>query len=756
MQPKNLLPITNTKQKADGQIESHRKLTERVHAAGGKIAAQIYHAGRETSSAVTGVQPVAPSAVREPSMPETPRELTIPEIHTLVEQFGDCAKRAKAAGFDAVEVHGAHGYLAGAFASPLSNKRSDEYGGTIRNRARFGMEIIRNIKEKCGKDYPVLYRISSVEYVPGGLDIEESKVIARLMEEAGADCIHCSQGVYASTHTIIPPSVFPRAGYVEHAAEMKKAVQIPVIAVGRINDVEIAESVLQSKKADLVTMARASLADPELPNKVLKGRGDEVIRCIGCLQGCIGENGKGNGIRCLVNPLTGMEDEYDLTPADKAKQVLVIGGGIAGCEAAISAALKGHKVTLIEKNDRLGGQWIPASVPIGKSEFTSFLCWQKSMLEKMHVQILLNTAADAELIKLYEPDTVIIATGSRPFIPPIQGADQHFVVATHDVLLGKTEPGNRVVVIGGGLVGAETADMLGQQCEQVTIIEMLPQIMKDGEAAPTKYMKERFFQNGVQIHTSTKLLEIGDHTVTAENLIYSAYLPGSAGSTDHRCDRSIDPVAVQWSCRRIQSSVSDGASDRRCSCRRGVAGDRNLWHSLGDGSDCNCQFCAERTGHTADFYSDCCNFTDGSCIWSIFKSKRQAAENRCTVRRNHRNFRNYRTGNLWDHTAEKETVYLWLYLGCNRKCNRCDTGSNTVCVCRTSGTDLRGKFHICGKSGFISSLCHRSSSDDYRNNRKYPAVWVRTKAKGKRRAFYFGTNCFQSADRRTQISKRRQ
>ena len=368
------MPITNTKQKADGQIESHRKLTERVHAAGGKIAAQIYHAGRETSSAVTGVQPVAPSAVREPSMPETPRELTIPEIHTLVEQFGDCAKRAKAAGFDAVEVHGAHGYLAGAFASPLSNKRSDEYGGTIRNRARFGMEIIRNIKEKCGKDYPVLYRISSVEYVPGGLDIEESKVIARLMEEAGADCIHCSQGVYASTHTIIPPSVFLRAGYVEHAAEMKKAVQIPVIAVGRINDVEIAESVLQSKKADLATMARASLADPELPNKVLKGRGDEVIRCIGCLQGCIGENGKGNGIRCLVNPLTGMEDEYDLTPAEKAKQVLVIGGGIAGCEATISAALKGHKVTLIEKNDRLGGQWIPASVPIGKSEFTSFLC----------------------------------------------------------------------------------------------------------------------------------------------------------------------------------------------------------------------------------------------------------------------------------------------------------------------------------------------------------------------------------------------
>lgn len=500
----------------DEQIESHRKLTQRVHAAGGKIAAQIYHAGRETSSEVTGEQPVAPSALREPSMKETPRELSVKEIHELVERFGDCAKRAKEAGFDAVEVHGAHGYLVGAFASPFSNKRTDEYGGTIRNRARFGMEIIRNIKEKCGEDYPVLYRISSVEYVPGGLEIEESKVIARCMEEAGADCIHCSQGVYASTHTIIPSSVFPRAGYVENAAEMKKAVKIPVIAVGRINDVEIAESVLQAGKADLVTMARASLADPQMPLKVQEGREDEVIRCIGCLQGCSGENGKGNCVRCLVNPLTGMEDEYDLTPAAKSQNVLVIGGGVSGCEAAISASLKGHKVTLIEKSDRLGGQWIAASIPVGKSEFTSFILWQKKMLEKMQVQVLLNTTADEELIRLYEPDVLILATGSTPFIPPIKGADRDFVTSAHEVLLGRTEVGKNVVIIGGGLVGAETADLLGQQCEQVTIIEMLPQIMKDGEPTPTRYMKERFKQNDVQIYTSAKLLEIGDHCVKAQ------------------------------------------------------------------------------------------------------------------------------------------------------------------------------------------------------------------------------------------------
>ena len=448
----------------DRQIQSHRELTERVHRAGGKIAAQIYHAGRETSSAVTGVQPVAPSPVKEPSMPETPRELTVEEIHELVEQFGDCARRAREARFDAVEVHGAHGYLVGAFASPFSNKRSDEYGGTIRNRARFAMEIIRNIKKKCGEDYPVLYRMSAVEYVPGGLEIEESKVIA----------------------------------------------------VGRINDVEIAESVLESGKADLVTMARASLADPDMPNKVKEGRADEVIRCIGCLQGCAGENGKGNCVRCLVNPLTGMEDEYDLSPVQSPKQVLVIGGGVSGCEAAIAAAMKGHKVTLIEKTGRLGGQWIPASVPVGKSEFTSFIYWQKKMLEKLHVQVLLNTEADKELIRLYDPDTLILATGSRPFIPPVKGTDQDFVTNAHDILLGKREAGNNVVVVGGGLVGAETADMLGGQCSQVSIIEMLPQIMKDGEPSPAKYMKERFRANGVKIYTSTKLTEVGDHCVIAE------------------------------------------------------------------------------------------------------------------------------------------------------------------------------------------------------------------------------------------------
>lgn len=500
----------------DAQIESHRKLTDRIHAAGGKIAAQIYHAGRETSSAITGERCIAPSAVKDPTMTEVPRELTVSEIHELIERFGDSARRAKEAGFDAVEVHGAHGYLVGAFVSPFSNKRTDEYGGTIQNRAKFATDIIRNIKQKCGENYPVFYRMSTVEYVPGGLYIEESKVIARLLEEAGADAIHCSQGIYASMHTIVPPSVFPRAGYVENAAEIKTAVRIPVIAVGRINDAAVAESILQTGKADMVTMARASLADPDMPNKVMEGRDDEVMRCIGCLQGCIGENGKGNCVRCLVNPLTGMEDEYDLTPAEQEKRVMVIGGGVSGCEAAIAAAMKGHEVLLVEKSDRLGGQWLLAAVPPGKEELTSFILWQKTMLKKRKVQVLLDTEVNPELIQSFEPDVIIAATGSQPLMPPFKGADQDFVVSAHDVLAGKAEAGSNTVVIGGGLVGAETADMLSTSCQKVSIIEMLPEIIKDGEANTVKYLKERLADNDVDIYTSTKLLKIGNHEVTAE------------------------------------------------------------------------------------------------------------------------------------------------------------------------------------------------------------------------------------------------
>lgn len=502
---------------SDELVNAHRELTDRVHAAGGKIAAQIYHAGRETTSAVTGEQIVGPSAVREPSMPEVPRELTVDEIHELVRQFAKCAAYAKRAGFDAVEVHGAHGYLVGAFASPFSNKRTDEYGGTPRNRARFACEVIREIKKTCGHDYPVIYRMSANEYVPGGLELEESKVLARLVERAGADCIHVSQGVYCSTQHIIPPAVIAPAAYVGNAAAIKSAVSVPVIAVGRISDMDIAESVLASGKADLVTMARASLADPELPVKAATGNICDAQKCIGCVQGCAAESSAGRPVRCLVNPLTGMEDEYDLIPAEQSKQVMVAGGGVSGCMAAIVAAARGHRVTLVEARDRLGGQWIPASVPLGKSDFTSLLVWQRHMLDKLAVRILLGTRADRGLVDLYHPDALVVATGSKPIVPrAIKGVDRDCVVTAHDVLCGNVQVSGKVVVVGGGLVGAETADMLAQSC-QVEIVEMMPSIMRDGEYSPSLYLKQRMAENGVTIHTSTKLMEIDERSVICEH-----------------------------------------------------------------------------------------------------------------------------------------------------------------------------------------------------------------------------------------------
>lgn len=380
-------------------------------------------------------------------------------------------------------------------------------------------------------------------------------------------------------HVIIPPSVVPRAAYVDNAAGIKSAVSIPVIAVGRINDVEVAESVLESGKADMVTMARASLADPDMPEKIKEGRTDEVIRCIGCLQGCIGENGKGNGVRCLVNPLTGMEDEYDLTPAARPKRVIVVGGGVSGCEAAIISAARGHKVTLIEKSDRLGGQWIPASVPIGKAEFTSFLCWQKTMLKNLNVQVLLNTEADEELLKLYDPETVIAATGSDPLIHKFKGYDQDFVVTAHDILLGRVEVGRRVAVIGGGLVGAETADMLSLQCEKVSIIEMMPEIMRDGEPSPSRYIKERFKKYGVDIYTSAKLTEIGDHKVFAEKdgqQIMIDNVDNVIIAVGVRKNTALDEVLKKMKCQVIRVGDANGVKNGYLGIREGFEAGLNI------------------------------------------------------------------------------------------------------------------------------------------------------------------------------------
>lgn len=499
----------------DKQIPSHQELTRRVHEAGGKVVAQIYHAGWESKKEFVGACPVSVAAVKNLAMASMPQALTVEQIHTIVQQFADCARRAKAAGFDGVEIHGAHGYLLEQFFSPQLNSRSDAYGGDFAGRSRLALEVVQAVRQAVGEDFPILYRMTVAEYVEGGLGLEESKALAILLEDAGVNAINCSQGAGSMGCGVmtIPPSAVRPAAYVGHAAAIKSVVDIPVIAVGRINTPEIAEAVIRSGQADLVAMGRASIADPALPNKALRGDLAAINHCIGCVQGCIGEKRRGNALSCMVNPTVGHETEWSFEKASQPKKVLIAGGGVAGCEAAIAAAQRGHQVTIFEQSDKLGGQWNLAAIPVGKTEFSAFVKWQKDQLERLGVTICLHTKATAEQIQQLQPDVVIDATGSHPFLVPIPGADQAHVVPAHDVLAGKTAVGKNVVVIGGGLVGAETAEFVAYHGSQVSILEMQPAIAKDGETVSNYYMLKNLEKHQVAIYTNARVQEIGADNV---------------------------------------------------------------------------------------------------------------------------------------------------------------------------------------------------------------------------------------------------
>lgn len=502
----------------DGQIKSHSILTERVKQHGAKIFAQIYHAGRSTSSAVTGEQCVAPSPYPDPVIGETPKELTREMISEIVKCFGDAALRAKKAGFDGIELHGAHGYLLDQFMSPFSNKRTDIYGGTIQNRARFALEVITNVKEKVGEDFPISYRISVDEFVEGGLTKEDNMVIAMMLEKAGVHMIHCSNGVYASMlERTIPPAAIHHAWSSDLTAAIKSVVTIPVVTVGRINDPLIAESVLVSGKADLVAMGRASLADPYLPNKAKDGEFDDIIHCIGCMQGCIGKNMCGLPVQCLVNPRTGKETEINLETSSDKKKVAIVGGGIAGMEAAITAGMRGHKVHLYERSHQLGGQWLLAAVPPAKEELNTFTRWQIKQLDKLGVNIHLNTSFTEDTLEAHKPDAVIIASGAEAIIPKIPGFQHEHVLTANEVLAGHEAIGANVVVVGGGLVGAETAAHLANHGVQVTLVEMTEDIAKDTQPGVRLFLMRDIDKHGVKVLTNTAVKEINLDSVVIEN-----------------------------------------------------------------------------------------------------------------------------------------------------------------------------------------------------------------------------------------------
>jgi 2,4-dienoyl-CoA reductase-like NADH-dependent reductase (Old Yellow Enzyme family)/thioredoxin reductase len=500
----------------DEQIEPHRELTERVHAAGAKIFAQIYHCGRQTAAALIGAQPVSASALPCPAMGEVPHALTREEIQVIVGQFGDTAHRAELAGFDGVEVHGAHGYLIAQFMSNYSNKRTDEYGGTLSNRLRFPLAIIADIKAKCGPDFVVSFRISADEYVIGGRDLAETTVICRQLETAGVDLVHITAGTYESAWAIIPPLGRPYAWLAECAAQIRQVVKIPVQVVGRIKDPLVGETILASGQADLISFARASLADPDLARKYAEGHPEQIRECIGCNQGCITILFTNQPIRCLVNPSLGFEGAKEIKPAATRKKVMIIGGGPAGLEAARGARLAGHEVVLHERSDHLGGNFVVGAIPPGKGELTSYIVWLREELGRLGVQIKLCSTATAEVIRRDAPDVVVYAAGAKHLRPSIPGIERANVVDACDVLTGRASVGGRVVIAGGGMIGSETALYLASIGRQVTIVDQLPAVALEENASRRYYLMKEFGQYQVEAVVNATITSFGEAAVEVE------------------------------------------------------------------------------------------------------------------------------------------------------------------------------------------------------------------------------------------------
>jgi 2,4-dienoyl-CoA reductase-like NADH-dependent reductase (Old Yellow Enzyme family)/thioredoxin reductase len=497
----------------DHMIAGKSELAEAIKANGAAALIQLSHGGRQCTAEATGRQPVAPSAIPCKVVGVMPREITPDEIEEVQNAFAEAARRAKQAGFDGVEIHGAHGYLICQFLSPYTNKRGDKYGGSLVNRARFALEIIKKVRNKVGGGFTVGYRISADEYVPGGLTLEETSRFAGMLQAAGVDYVHVSAGIYESDYHIVPPLYLERAHLVHLAEGIKKAVSIPIITVGA-HDAETAEKTLREGKADLVAIGRGLIADPELPNKLASGRIDDIRPCIRGNEGCISRFDTGETIRCEVNPACGREGTFRITPAAKKKRIMIVGGGIAGLEAARVAALRGHEVTLVDRGERLGGHLIEASVPRFKEDTGHLLNWAINQVEKGKVKVQLKTEATPGLIKQAKLEVLIIAVGSGFIIPQVPGCDKACAITADNVLLGKQTVGDRVVVVGAGLIGCETALYLADElAKKVTIVEMLDEMLVGVQGMCQKALKERLQEAGVKVHLGWHLDEIMDRGV---------------------------------------------------------------------------------------------------------------------------------------------------------------------------------------------------------------------------------------------------
>ena len=553
----------------DQYIPGFKMLVDRVHKHGSKIFIQLHQGGQWSDPNISNYPCVSASPIVWYIRDQLVHELTTEEVYEMIDKFTEAALRAKKAGADGVELHGGHGYLIPQFMSERINKRTDEFGGDIFARSLFPRLIIRGIKEKCGKDFAICMRISADETVPGGMTINEMCAMLKLIEKEGLDAVNVSCGLpsaYKDTGRSIGGFRAPLGFNVELAEFIKKSVHMAVIAVGRIHDPAMCDAVIEDGQADFVALGRASLADPEFPNKTAEGR-------TGCLTRCLtgpDENGISPGASCAFNPFTGHEYEKVIKPATKTKNIVVIGAGVGGLEAAWIMAKRGHNVTVLEKEDRAGGQTYIASIPPCKQRFATAIKHYVANCKRYGVDIRYNTEATPETILELKPDAVVVATGAKPISLNIENQGIQ-VVQANDVILGKVVPGHNCLIIGGGLVGLETAEFIIPNMRKVTVVEMLPDV---GENPFTKMMFADLLSDpNIKVLTNTKVTKFttdgavcessnGEITLSGYDMVISAVGSRPVDSLAKELAGKVPEIHVIGDAkkvRRIADAVEEGA-----------------------------------------------------------------------------------------------------------------------------------------------------------------------------------------------------
>lgn len=525
-------------------IPEHRRLVQTLKEEGTAVGMQLLHPGRYSFGFKSGLDVVAPSPIASRLTGHTPRELKSQEVEALISSFGQAARRAREAGYDLVEVVGSAGYLLNQFLSPLTNQRNDEYGGSVEKRQAFCLELIKQIRHQVGSDYVISVRLGGNDFMPGGNTWREMGDFARLLEGISANMINVTGGWHETPVPQLTAEV-PRGAYAYLAAHIKSQVSIPVAASNRINDPGVAESILRSGQADLITVARGLLADPEWPAKASQARAATIRRCIACmtcLDSVLGREAPGS-VACAINPEAGRETEARIEKAARKRRVLVVGAGPAGLESARVAALRGHQVELWEKEVQLGGQWQLAAIPPGKQEFLGLLDFYRNSLHELGVEVRFKQQAEADSILAAKPDLVIIASGARPQ-PPAWPANGLPLMQAWEVLAGRPVPGRRICVIGGGSTGSEAALYLAgigtldsdslrflmlHQAEdpqtlyrlltrgsfEVSLVEIGPSLAVDMGKSMRWTLLKHLALMGVKTHTGTRVIEINRQGVKA-------------------------------------------------------------------------------------------------------------------------------------------------------------------------------------------------------------------------------------------------